>query len=190
MMDYKEKLFWSRHPENEEFEAKMESIINAGGLLLDVGCGGHKIHPSLMGVDAYSASAGVNVQAFMWDMPFENDSVDGLFCFMALEHVSKFQVMPILAEFNRVLKMGAPFIILVPDLLWVLSAFIANPSHEWEMDMLFGTQENEGEFHKTGFTEGIIQEYFTEAIPNCIIEKICSVNAYNQMSIGVISTKG
>lgn len=185
----REELFWSRHTENEEFESVMADIIFSGGLVLDVGCGGHKIHPSLMGVDAYSTSAGVNVQAYMWDMPFEAESVDGLFCFMALEHVSKFQVMPILAEFNRVLKKEAQFIILVPDLLWVLEAFISNPTHDWEMDMLFGTQENDGEYHKTGFTEDILRKYFTEAIPNCSIDKVCSVNAYNQMSIGLIATK-
>lgn len=182
-------LFWSRHPENEEWEAVMSDIIESGGLLLDVGCGSNKIHPSLMGIDAYSDSAGVNIQAYMWDMPFEDESVDGLFCFMALEHVSKFQVMPILSEFNRILKPEARFMLLVPDLLWVLDAFIANPTHSWEMDMLFGVQDHEGEFHRTGFTKEIMAQYFEEAIPNCTIDKIYTVNAYNQMSLGFIATK-
>jgi len=121
-------------------------------------------------------------------MPFEDESVDGVFCFMALEHVSKFQVMPILAEFNRVLKTGSKAMILVPDILWILDAFIANPSHEWEMDMLFGTQEHDGEYHKTGFTKEIIGLYFKEVVPNWTYT-IRTVNAYNQMSLGIAATK-
>lgn len=183
-----EEFFWSRHEVNAEFEGIMEEVIHSGDLVLDVGCGIYKVHPRLLGVDAYSESPNVNLQAYMWDMPFADNSVDGLFCMMALEHISKFQVMPTLAEFNRVLKPGARFIILVPDFIWVLKEFIKNPSHDWELDMIYGTQTDEGEFHKTGFTEAIIRKYFSEVIPTCkfIIYKVI---AYNQSCFGIVATK-
>lgn len=183
------EFFWSRHDENAEFESHMQEVIFSGDIVLDVGCGSIKAHPRLLGVDAFSDNPKVNVQAYMWDMPFADESVDGILCMMALEHISKFQVMPTLAEFNRVLKKGAKFIILVPNLIWVLEAFISNPTVDWEMDMLFGTQLHEGEFHKTGFTREIIKLYFKEAIPNCRILFIYDVNAYNQFGLGVVAVK-
>lgn len=183
-------FFWSRHSENTEFEAEMQKLIFAGDIVLDVGCGGIKVHPRLLGVDAFAETPEVNVKAYMWDMPFNDNSVDGIFCMMALEHISKFQIMPTLAEFNRVLKPGAKFIILVPDLIWVLERFIKNPNVEYEMDMIFGIQTHDGEYHKTGFTPEIINLYFKEAIPNCKIETIYNVNAYNQMGLGVLAVKG
>lgn len=182
-------FYWSRHDENAEFEQHMQDVIHSGDFVLDVGCGDIKVDPGVLGVDAYSDSPKVNVKAYMWDMPFEDNSIDGILCMMALEHISKFQVMPTLYEFNRVLKTGAKFIILVPDLIWVLERFIQNPNVEWEMDMLFGTQLHDGEFHKTGFTKEIIELYFNEAIPNCSIIKIYAVNAYNQFGLGVVAVK-
>lgn len=167
----------------------MEDVVYSGDVVLDIGCGSYKIHPNLLGVDAYADTPNVNVKAYMWDMPFADNSVDGLFCMMALEHISKFQIMPTLVEFNRVVKKGAKFIILVPDLIWILEAFIKNPSYDWEMDMLFGTQTHEGEFHKTGFTEDIIRKYFAEAIPNCSFV-IYKVIAYNQSCFGIVAEKG
>lgn len=182
-------MFWSGKDENEEFEKEMYEIIHSGDFVLDVGCGHLKVDPRVIGVDAYDEHPAVNVKAYMWDMPFEDESIDGLICMSALEHISKFQVLPTLAEFNRVLKPGAKFIILTPDLLWVINAFIENPNVNWEMDMLFGTQTHDGQFHKTGFTEDIFHEYFTEAIPNCEILKIYKVNAYRQINLGVIAKK-
>lgn len=184
-----EQFFWSRHEENEEFEKHMQDVINSGDFVLDVGCGHIKSAPNLLGVDAYEDSPMVNVQAYMWDMPFEDNSIDGILCMMALEHVSKFQVMPTLAEFNRVLKTGAKFVILVPDLIWVLKRFIENPSEEWELDMIFGIQTHDGEYHRTGFTREILHKYFDFAIPNCTILNIYDVNAYNQFGLGVVAVK-
>lgn len=182
-------MYWSGKDENEEFERVMDEIIHSGPLVLDVGCGEHKVDPSMVGVDAHAEGPMVNVQAYMWDMPFADNTVDGIICMSALEHISKYQVLPTLAEFNRVLKPGAKFIILVPDLIWVMNAFIDNPNVDWEMDMIFGIQTHEGEFHRTGFTEDIIHKYFKEAIPNVKILNIYKVNAYRQINLGVIAQK-
>jgi hypothetical protein len=35
----------------------------------------------------------------------------------------------------------------------------------WPMDILFGHQKHEGEYHKTGFTEKILWDYFCIANP-------------------------
>lgn len=182
-------MYWSGRVENEEFEQEMDKIIHSGPVVLDVGCGDIKVDPSCIGVDAYDEGPMVNVKAYMWDMPFENNSVDGIICMSTLEHISKYQVLPTLAEFNRVLKPGAKFIILTPDLFWVMERFLENPTVEWEMDMLFGTQTHDGQYHKTGFTEDIFYQYFKEAIPDVKILKIYRVNAYVQLNLGVLAQK-
>ena len=182
-------MFWSGKDENIEFERALDEVVHSGPLVLDVGCGGNKVDPSVVGIDSHAEGPMVNVQAYMWDLPFADASVDGLVCMAALEHISKFQVLPTLAEFNRVLKPGAKFIILVPDLLFVLQAFLEKPTAEWEMDMLFGTQIHEGEFHRTGFTREIFEQYFQEAIPNGKILAMYTVNAYSQINIGVLAQR-
>lgn len=184
-------MFWSGKESNEEFEEELWGVAKSGPLVLDVGCGTQKVDPSLVGVDAYAEGPMVNIKAYMWDMPFEDDSVDGLICMSALEHVSKYQVLPALYEFKRVLKPGAKFIILVPDLDFVLRSFLEKPNVEWEMDMLFGIQTHEGEFHRTGFTETIFHQYFDEIFKEGSgkILNIYKVNAYRQINLGIVAQK-
>lgn len=183
------KTIWGNgSPENEEWENALSSLIEEGGLILDVGCGKFKVHDSVMGVDPYAESDLINVKAYMWDMPFEDNSIDAIVCFHALEHISKYQVMPTLAEFSRVLKPNGKLLILVPDLEYVLWSFLANPNPNWEMDMIFGLQSHEGEFHRTGYTKKILTDYLNE-IGTLKIEKWFKVSAYMQYNIGLLATK-
>lgn len=129
---------------------------------LDIGSGGKSGDSSFIGVDAYVESA--DVKAFMWDLPYEDNSVDVIFSSQALEHVSKFDVIPTLKEWNRVLKPGGKLQIIVPDLEWAVRFwldYIDKPDATgWPMDIIFGNQKHEGEFHKTGFTPKIMWQYF------------------------------
>lgn len=182
-------FFWSGKDINAEFEKIVEEIAFQGDLVLDIGCGKNKVHPRLLGVDAYEDYPTVNIKAYMWDMPFADNSVDGLVCFSALEHVSKYQVMPALAEFERILKPGAKFAILVPDLEWICRRFLEEPDVNWNMDIIFGDQTHEGQFHKTGFTEDIFARYFIEACTKSKIINFFRVDAYSQENLGFICQK-
>lgn len=186
---------WSRKEVNKEFEQELEKVVFSGDIVLDIGCGRYKTHPRLLGVDAYEDYPTVNVKAYMWDMPFDDNSVDGLVCFQALEHISKYQVLPALAEFERVLKPGGKMAIVVPDILWICQRFIEQPNVNWNMDLIFGQQSpekgviHEGQFHKTGFTEDIFAGYFVEACKKSNIIFYRTVDAYNQQNLGFICQK-
>lgn len=188
-------MFWSGKEENAEFEKVLEDICEQDGLVLDIGCGKNKVHPRLLGVDAYEDYPSVNVQAYMWEMPFSDNSVDGLICFSALEHVSKFQVIPTLREFERVLKPGARSIILVPDLEWICRRFLDDPNVYYNMDLIFGHQADEGDtiaegqFHRTGFTEDIFAMYFEEGCKKSVIRDFRRVSAYSQENLGFLCEK-
>jgi len=185
-------FFWSGKEINKEFESELEQIVFSGDFVADIGCGRQKVHPRLIGVDAYLTPEefpGVNIQAYMWDLPFDDNSLDGILCMSALEHISKFQVLPTLAEFERILKPGGRFAILVPDLLWVCKRFLDEPNVDYNMDMIFGEQSNEGQFHRTGFTEDIFAMYFVEACKNSKIVFYRTVDAYHQQNLGFICQK-
>jgi predicted SAM-dependent methyltransferase len=182
-------FFWSGKPENAEFEKELETLCESDELVLDIGCGRQKVHPRTLGVDAYEDYPTVNVKAYMWEMPFAENSVSGVICLSALEHVSKYKVLPTLQEFERVLKVGGRMIILVPDLEWVLKRFLDEPNVNYNMDMIFGDQSNEGQYHRTGFTEDIFALYFTEACKKSVIRKFFRVAAYSQENLAFICEK-
>lgn len=138
-------------------------------LKLDVGSGGPSSDDSFTSVDAYVDD--VDVKAFMWDMPFVDGEVDTIWCSNALEHVSKFNVVPTLKEFLRVLKPGGKLQVIVPDLEWACHFWLDNPSVNWSLDIIYGHQKHEGEYHRTGFNEQIIRDYF-EACGGFTINKI------------------
>lgn len=128
---------------------------------LDIGSGGPSGDSSFIGVDAYVDSA--DVKAFMWDLPYEDNSVDVIFTSQALEHISKYQVIPTLQEWYRVLKPGGRLQIIVPDLEWAVKFWLDRkdlPDNvDWPMDIIFGLQSHDGEYHKTGFTPKILWQY-------------------------------
>jgi predicted SAM-dependent methyltransferase len=158
------------------------------GVIVDVGSGVNKIHPKFINIDPFATSNEVDIKAEMWDIPLEDSSVDLLVCFAALEHISKFLVPLTLHEFNRILKPGGAFAIIVPNLAWAMMRWLENPNVNWEMDMIFGSQDHEGEYHKTGFSVDIIMWYF-QFLPELEILNIYDLNAYTQQNFGVIGRK-
>ena len=125
-------------------------------LKLDIGSGGKSSDSSFIGVDAFTDA---DVNALMWNLPYKDGEVDVIYCDNALEHVSKFDVVPTLREWKRVLKIGGKLEIIVPDLEWACAWWLKHQQTDWSMDILYGNQRHEGEFHKTGFTIDIMRQY-------------------------------
>ena len=125
-------------------------------LKLDIGSGGKSSDSSFIGVDAFTTA---DVQALMWDLPYKDGEVDAIFSSNALEHISKYDVVPTLREWKRVLKLGGKLEIVVPDLQWACLWWLHYPQTDWGMDIIYGNQKHEGEFHKTGFTPKIMEQY-------------------------------
>jgi predicted SAM-dependent methyltransferase len=122
---------------------------------LDIGCGSSPI-PGYTGVDLYTKA---DIQAPMWALPYEDNSVDEIYTNHALEHVTKAKIVPTLTEWRRVLKPGGRLTIGVPDLEWCVRMWLAHKTNDWYMDIIFGNQEHEGESHQTGFTKEIMLHY-------------------------------
>lgn len=129
-------------------------------LKLDIGCGEYRITPEHIGIDPYAP--GVENRAQMWELPYEADSVDEIWCTHALEHIPQAKVVPTLQEWKRVIKPGGLITLHVPSLRWCCQNFL---DHEGQFALwtLYGQQNREGEYHLTGFTPDMTKEYIAEA---------------------------
>lgn len=124
---------------------------------LDIGSGKkYEDTNDFIGVDAFSDA---NVKANMWDLPFKDGEVDLIYSSNALEHVSKYAIIPTLREWHRVLKMGGIIDLIVPDLEWSVLWWLDHQNVDWSIDVIFGHQREEGQTHMTGFTEDIMRLY-------------------------------
>ena len=99
-------------------------------LLLHAGCGSGKVDTDL--VDEFKVTAldisypalqiyeSVNprkaklIQASIFEMPFENESFDGIYNLGVMEHFTPDEIQQILIEFKRVLKPKAKIVLFIP----------------------------------------------------------------------------
>ena len=73
-----------------------------------------------------------------------------------LEHLKNDDVPLAMKAVYRVLKIGGVWNIEVPDLLWLFNDFLQMPEDQrwgWKLQTIFGMQNHEGEYHKTGFSD-------------------------------------
>lgn len=98
------------------------------------------------------------------NIPLESNSVDYLLCDQMLEHLPMADVLVVLYEIRRVLKVGGKAVIMVPDFEDAARAWLAfdhnaafNPMmYRWLSDPLYGNQLHEGEYHKTPMCAGFL----------------------------------
>lgn len=138
---------------------------------LFLGCGPFPIHPqhlqfvddSWTFVDLYVNDPKI-VKMDIRKLEYPDNSVEKIYCSHTLEHIGLKEVVPTLNEWYRVLKPGGEVIINVPDLEWVAKQILdisenkpaQSPlfcTHLTLMEVIYGNQDHEGEFHKCGFTK-------------------------------------
>lgn len=111
--------------------------IKSGGVVLDLGCGGKKLHPGVCGVDIrgngqvgvgvnYDKPCSSDIEADVLSLPFEPESVDGILAKHLFEHI----IDPIeaLTEWKRVLKPDGKLVAICPDYRYC-EAISVDPSH-------------------------------------------------------------
>jgi predicted SAM-dependent methyltransferase len=97
-------------------------------------------------------------------VPLPDGCVSTIFSSNALEHIGKHQIVPTLREWCRLLEVGGKLQIVVPDLEWACAWWLEHQEDRgWSLDILFGHQLHDGEYHKTGFTPRLLWDYFQEA---------------------------
>lgn len=86
-------------------------------------------------------------------LPYPDGSVEAIRCSHALEHVGFREVPAVLAEWRRVLQRWGSLWLLVPTLDYCCKHWLDHEDDgDWSLQLLFGSQEREGQFHRCGFT--------------------------------------
>ena len=153
---------------NQEIDELISNIRNSAETGLHVGCG-YNIIPELINCDRYNNSADIHLDAT--DLKdFSDSSVDLIENHHIIEHLSFDETEKALAEWSRVLKTGGYLITTCPDLNKVADLWIDHQDDEDNTDfrdyilkMIFGSQEHDGMFHKSGFNIKILS-YMLEKI--------------------------
>jgi len=83
-------------------------------------------------VDLFPKSEGVT-QAFSWDLPFEDNSFDGVLFSHVVEHIpvlpDNLLVKKTFREFHRVLKDGGELVVITPHISTMKQKFWDDPTH-------------------------------------------------------------
>lgn len=117
---------------------ELSGVLDSGGKVLDLGCGGKKIDPRAIGIDIRkNGQVGVgynlehpsdcDIESEVSSLPmFDDGAVDGILAKHLLEHVE--DVVAALKEWCRVLKNGGRLVIVCPDPRYC-EAISCDPSH-------------------------------------------------------------
>jgi predicted SAM-dependent methyltransferase len=127
--------------------------IQEGPLRLNIGCG-EVMEPGYINIDLHYPDADEHMDA--QSMEYEDESVDEIYSSHLLEHFGKREVPEVLGEWFRILKPDGILKMDLPNLEWCMRNWLNKSEKDRfgiALDMIYGLQTHEGEFHKTGFTE-------------------------------------
>lgn len=123
--------------ENDLAIRELGPYLDRGQRVLDLGCGGQKLDPRMVGVDLRAngqlgvggnadRAAVADVEADVLDLPMNDSSVDAILAKHLLEHV--LDPLKALYEWKRVLRPDGKLVVLCPDYRFC-EAISVDPSH-------------------------------------------------------------
>ncbi len=101
-------------------------------------------------------------------LAYADNTIDEILASHVLEHLSYSDVDVVVQEMYRVLKPGGKVIIDVPDLEAMVRIWLDLPEERrWGPESrafaaIFGTQQDEGNFHKNGFTKARLRKVLAD----------------------------
>jgi len=93
----------------------------------------------------------------------EDTSVSEIYACHILEHVERNEVVDVLREWSRVLKVGGVVRIAVPNFEAVVAEYIENKDLQRFQGLLYGGQTYDYNFHHVAFDFSVIKAYLIEA---------------------------
>jgi predicted SAM-dependent methyltransferase len=117
---------------------------------LHLGCG-DKYLPGFIHIDARPGPRIDHVHDISNLDFLSNDSFDEIYACHVLEHFKKFQIIPVLKEWNRVLKKGGIIRLSVPSFEAIVEEYSKKRNLPQLLGLLYGGQTYEYNFHYTIF---------------------------------------
>ena len=132
---------------------------------LNLGCGFDK-REGYINVDLH-AMHDPDVIADVRDLNiFETGTYDEIVAQDVLEHLSRADAQPALQEWARILRPGGRLVLRLPNLIGLLHLFVERPGVEDQrvfVQLLFGTQAYNGDWHCNGYTELLLRHALHDA---------------------------
>jgi SAM-dependent methyltransferase len=131
---------------------------------VNLGCGSN-ILKDFINIDIYDNPEEKNyVKGTALNIPLKNASVDYIVLDQVLEHIAMADIVPVLYEIRRVLKVGGRCVIMVPDFEGAVKQWLSvnhngsfDPqTYKYFSEVIYGNQNHEGEFHKTPMCAGYL----------------------------------
>lgn len=144
---------------------------------LNLGCG-NDIKGGFINVDVRPLD-GVDVVASLDKLPFEDNYADYILCQDVLEHFCRIELIEVLNEIKRVLKVGGVLDMRSPDCEQIINKYCKN---ELDIDStlgyLFGGQDYKENVHKVGFTKANCR-YVMEELMGFTVQELYTCDATN-----------
>lgn len=161
IMFFHSKPFQKKHVEAKMLIDRYNMAGKTDKVKLNLGCG-EVLEAGYINIDLHSSKADIKMDVVNMGR-FGDNSVDEIRASHLLEHFSKKEVSDALREWHRVLKIGGIIHIEVPDLEYILLKWLHSNNEErqygFALDCIYGNQNNNGEFHKTGFTRDGLRKH-------------------------------
>jgi hypothetical protein len=166
---------------------------------INIGCGNHPIE-GLVNVDKFSPYADLKIDFSELESAFDKN-VDHIEAHHVIEHLSFYQVNEFIKICFNILssnKIGT-LVITCPDMNKVCKKFLANdvvesPNEDripYVWKMIYGSQEHEGMFHRSGFTEKSLESLLRKfgfeimlkysSFPNRSTPSLCVIAVKNEI---------
>ena len=136
----------------------IRKIKRESRIKINLGCGDDFLK-GYLNCDRYNNCADISLD--MHELPFLDESIDLIETHHALEHLPMEKADKAISECYRVLKHKGHLIISVPNLEECLKLLLRKSSKnklDHIIKMIYGSQENEGMFHRCGFTPQILSQ--------------------------------
>ena len=144
-------------------------------MLLNLGCG-HQPIVGYTNVDAYADEA--DIKGDIRELTFTD--VGEVQLKHVLEHFPWRDTLPVLERIHSWMRPGAMIVVEVPDMAPITAEAMRNP--DW-IRYLYGSQEHEGEYHRSGFTVESLTSDLIEA--GFTVGKTVRFRSQNQHRLGM-----
>lgn len=130
-------------------------------IILDLGCGPYYLPYFKTKIIRLDIRKEVNpdiIRDVRKGLPLKSKSVDMVYCSHFLEHFKKTEILKILQEIHRVLKMQGLFYVTVPNVAWAAMQISRGIYDDYVNKVLYGAQDYKFNMHQTGFTPEILEK--------------------------------
>lgn len=95
-------------------------------------------------------------------LPYADNSVDEIYASHIIEHFSRDEWERVKLDWLRVLKSNGILTVACPEFEKCLNKWLTDKSTDYWLKTIYGSQENEGNLHKNGFTKDSLIKELTE----------------------------